>query len=144
MSSSDPWRTFLLWRKPSLGTRCVTRNTTYTLHTHHLLYFAYLIRLIKRQAAESITKVAAVLNQQQIEQYYIPLLERLSRGEWFTSRTSSAALYAPVYAKVSPTIQENLRKGYAVLASDDTPMVRRAAAKWLGVRLVSSLTIPNV
>ncbi|KAI0312618.1 ARM repeat-containing protein [Amylostereum chailletii] len=88
--------------------------------------------LVRDKAAESITKVAVVLSQQQIEQYYIPLLKRLSHGEWFTSRTSSAALYPPVYAKVSPTIQEELRKGFAALGSDDTPMVRRAAAKWLG------------
>ena len=87
------------------------------------------------QAAESITKIAVVLTPQQIEQHYIPLLTRLSHGEWFTSRTSSAALYAPVYAKVSPAIQEDLRKGFAALGSDDTPMVRRAAAKWLGVSL---------
>jgi serine/threonine-protein phosphatase 2A regulatory subunit A len=85
------------------------------------------------QAAESITKIATVLTAQQIEQHYIPLLNRLSHGEWFTSRTSSAALYAPVYTKVSPAIQEELRKGFAALGSDDTPMVRRAAAKWLGV-----------
>jgi hypothetical protein len=85
------------------------------------------------QAAESITKVAAVLTPKQIEQYYIPLLNRLSHGEWFTSRTSSAALYAPVYSNVSAAIQEELRKGFAALGSDDTPMVRRAAAKWLGV-----------
>jgi serine/threonine-protein phosphatase 2A regulatory subunit A len=86
------------------------------------------------KAAESITKVAVVLSQAQIEEYYIPLLKRLSQGEWFTSRTSSAALYPAVYAKVSPAIQEDLRKGFAALGSDDTPMVRRAAAKWLGVR----------
>jgi hypothetical protein len=85
------------------------------------------------QAAESITKVAAVISQAQIEQHYIPLLKRLSQGEWFTSRTSSAALYPAVYAKVSPAIQDDLRKGFTSLGSDDTPMVRRAAAKWLGV-----------
>ncbi len=34
------------------------------------------------QAAESITKIAAVLTAQQIEQHYIPLLNRLSHGEW--------------------------------------------------------------
>ncbi|TFK57295.1 ARM repeat-containing protein [Heliocybe sulcata] len=88
--------------------------------------------LVRDKAAESISKVAGVLSSGQIETYYIPLLRRLSRGEWFTSRTSSAALFAPVYAKVSPPIQEELRKGYAALGSDDTPMVRRAAAKWLG------------
>lgn len=87
----------------------------------------------KSQAAESITKVAAILSQAQIEQFYIPLLKRLSAGEWFTSRTSAAALYPAVYAKVSPAVQDDLRKGFTALGSDDTPMVRRAAAKWLGV-----------
>ncbi|KAI0033171.1 ARM repeat-containing protein [Vararia minispora EC-137] len=99
--------------------------------------------LVRDKAAESIAQVSIVLSQPQIEQYYIPLLERLSRGEWFTSRTSSAALYAPVYAKVSPTIQENLRKSFMALASDDTPMVRRAAAKWLGA-LIKDLSKQHV
>lgn len=85
------------------------------------------------QAAESITKISAVLSQEQIEQSYIPLVQRLSRGEWFTSRTSSCALYGPAYDKVAVPIQDELRRAFTVLASDDTPMVRRAAAKWLAV-----------
>ncbi|KAG1893424.1 armadillo-type protein [Suillus fuscotomentosus] len=80
---------------------------------------------------ESIAKIAEVLSTPQIEQFYIPLLKRLSQGEWFTSCTSSAALYPPVYNKVSWSIQEDLRKGFAALGADDTPMVRCAAAKWL-------------
>ena len=77
--------------------------------------------------------MAAVLSKAQIEQYYIPLVQRLSRGEWFTSRTSACALYAPVYDKVDPAVQDEMRKAFTTLGSDDTPMVRRAAAKWLGV-----------
>jgi serine/threonine-protein phosphatase 2A regulatory subunit A len=92
----------------------------------------------RHKAAESISKVAEVLSTAQIEEYYIPLIKRLSQGEWFTSRTSSAALYSPVYPKVSPAVQEELRKGFAALGADDTPMVRRAAARWLGVRLYIS------
>ncbi|KAG2072660.1 ARM repeat-containing protein [Suillus decipiens] len=88
--------------------------------------------LVRDKAAESIAKIAEVLSTPQIEEFYIPLLKRLSQGEWFTSRTSSAALYPPVYNKVSWSIQEDLRKGFAALGADDTPMVRRAAAKWLG------------
>ncbi|KAJ3719921.1 Ser/Thr protein phosphatase 2A regulatory subunit A [Lentinula raphanica] len=92
--------------------------------------------LVRDKAAESITKIAAVLSKAQIEEYCIPLLKRLSGAEWFTSRTSSAALYPAVYDKVSPAIQDDLRKGFAALGSDDTPMVRRAAAKWLGPLLL--------
>ncbi|KAK2461907.1 hypothetical protein APHAL10511_006370 [Amanita phalloides] len=88
--------------------------------------------LVRDKAAESITKISAVLSPTQIEEHYIPLLRRLSHGEWFTSRTSSAALYASVYPKVPANIQEDLRKAFAALGGDDTPMVRRAAAKWLG------------
>lgn len=87
--------------------------------------------LVREKAAESITKIGAILSQNQTEQYYLPLLKRLSSGEWFTSRTSAATLYPAVYSKVSPTLQEDLRKGYAGLGTDDTPMVRRAAAKSL-------------
>ncbi|KAK0506238.1 armadillo-type protein [Armillaria luteobubalina] len=99
--------------------------------------------LVRDKAAESITKIATVLSPSQLEEYYIPLLKRLSHGEWFTSRTSSAALYPAVYANVSPAIQEELRKGFAALGSDDTPMVRRAAAKWLGP-LLKHFSTPHI
>ena len=89
--------------------------------------------LLVPQASESIIKVAETLSSQQIETYFIPLLKRLSSGEWFTSRTSSAVLYAPVYSKVSPSIKDDLRRDFSVLAVDETPMVRRASAKALGV-----------
>lgn len=85
------------------------------------------------QAAESITTICGLLSSSQIEQYYIPLVFRLSHGDWFTSRTSSAALFSPVYPNAAPATQDELRKSFAKLGSDDTPMVRRAAGKWLGV-----------
>ncbi|KAH0838309.1 armadillo-type protein [Lanmaoa asiatica] len=99
--------------------------------------------LVRDKAADSISKIAAVLSTAQVEEHYIPLLQRLSHGEWFTSRTSSAALYSPVYPKVSPVIQDELRKAFAALGADDTPMVRRAAARWLGP-LVKNLSKHHV
>ncbi|KAF8078611.1 armadillo-type protein [Lyophyllum atratum] len=80
--------------------------------------------LVRDKAAESITKVAAVLSQAQIEEYYIPLLKRLSQGEWFTSRTSSAALYPAVYAKVStPPLLTHFAQHHVL--SDGLPIYRR-------------------
>ena len=61
------------------------------------------------------------------------MLARLSQGEWFASRTSSAALYAPVYSIPTTATQDDLRKAFMKLCADDTPMVRRAAAKHFGV-----------
>lgn len=37
-----------------------------------------------------------------------------------------------------------MRKGFATLGSDDTPMVRRAAAKWLGVSDDDLLSLSGV
>jgi serine/threonine-protein phosphatase 2A regulatory subunit A len=99
--------------------------------------------LVRDKAAESMTKVAEVLSQQQIEEFYIPVLKRLSGADWFTSRATSAALYSSVYSKVSPAIQDEMRKGYSALGSDDTPMVRRAAAKRLN-GLIKCLSKPHV
>ncbi|KZT74630.1 ARM repeat-containing protein [Daedalea quercina L-15889] len=99
--------------------------------------------LVRDKAAESVTKISAVMSQAQIEQFYIPLLNRLSHGEWFTSRTSSCALFPPVYDKVSSPVQDELRRSFAALGTDDTPMVRRAAAKWLGP-LVKKFAKPHV
>ncbi|KAF8898399.1 armadillo-type protein [Infundibulicybe gibba] len=87
--------------------------------------------LVRDEAAASIIKVVDVLSQEQVEDFHIPLLKKLGQGEWFTSRVSSAAIYPAAYTKVSPAIQDDLRKGYTALASDDTPMVRRAVAKSL-------------
>jgi hypothetical protein len=90
------------------------------------------------QATESATKIAGVLPDAHLETYFVPLVKRLTQGEWFTSRTSSASLYSPIYERVSRQIKDELRRGFTVLANDDTPMVRRAAGKWLGVSCCGS------
>lgn len=117
------------------------------------------------QAAESINKVAAVLTPSQIVEAYLPLLRRLSTGEWFTSRSSATALYASVYRRINTsqasdsavssgdpstsalsataptsslteanvtTLREEMVKMFSALCQDDTPMVRRSAAKEMG------------
>lgn len=97
------------------------------------------------QASESITKLAELLSPSQIDEHYLPLLQRLSGGDWFTSRTSATSLFAAVYPRVGGDVtgtQENLRKMFAQLCNDDTPMVRRAAARDLGVSsLVCALCV---
>lgn len=59
----------------------------------------------------------------------VNVLHRLASAEWFTARLSSAALFPSVYKACSNDQQKaELRKIYANLAGDETPMVRRAAA----------------
>ncbi|KAG0150172.1 hypothetical protein CROQUDRAFT_652581 [Cronartium quercuum f. sp. fusiforme G11] len=88
--------------------------------------------LVREKAAESATQIAAVLSSSQIEEFYVPAMKRLSVAEWFTSRSAATALYAAAYPKASDSTKDEMRRMYAALCSDETPMVRRAAAKELG------------
>lgn len=90
--------------------------------------------VVREKACESINSVAGVLSTAQIQEYYLVLLKRLSGGEWFTSRTSAASLFASVYNKVPAAQQSELRGMFAMLCHDETPMVRRAAARYMNVR----------
>ncbi|KAI9029088.1 armadillo-type protein [Phycomyces nitens] len=87
--------------------------------------------LVRDKAVESLCKIVALLNASQIEHYFMPLLKRLTSGEWFTSRISATGLYAAGYPKCTPEQRSELRVLFAQLIQDDTPMVRRAAAKSL-------------
>ena len=68
------------------------------------------------------------MSQEQIEQYFIPLIGRLSKADWFTAKISATGIYKVAYTKANPSSQEGLRQGFAQLVHDDTPMVRRQAA----------------
>lgn len=70
------------------------------------------------------------------------MIIRLSTKEWFTARISSAALIASAYQKVTTEQQSKLLTNFANLCKDDTPMVRRVAAQFLGpmVRNVVSVS----
>ena len=66
--------------------------------------------------------------EEQIEEYFIPLVLRLSKADWFTSKISATGLYCAPYTRAPPPSQEQLRQHYGQLVHDDTPMVRRQAA----------------
>lgn len=78
-----------------------------------------------------MNKIVKLLNPSQITHYFLPLLKRLSSAEWFTGRISACGLYASGYAKCTEEQQAELRTAFAQLIQDDTPMVKRAAAKAL-------------
>jgi serine/threonine-protein phosphatase 2A regulatory subunit A len=80
------------------------------------------------QAVESLNKICEELSQQQIEENFIPLVLRLSKADWFTSKISATGLYQTPYSRATPPSQEALRQHYGQLVHDDTPMVRRQAA----------------
>jgi serine/threonine-protein phosphatase 2A regulatory subunit A len=77
---------------------------------------------------ESLNKIGEQLSEKQIEEYYVPMVQRLSKADWFTSKVSATGLYCVPYKKSSPSLQQTLRQFFAGLVRDETPMVRRQAA----------------
>ena len=42
-----------------------------------------------------------------LEGHFVPLVKRLAKGEWFTSRTSACGLFVVCYPRVSATVKGN-------------------------------------
>ncbi|KAF8466944.1 protein phosphatase 2A regulatory subunit A [Kalaharituber pfeilii] len=84
--------------------------------------------IVREKAVESLNKICQVLSPQQVEEHFIPLIKRLSKTDWFTSKISATGLYTVPYPKASPALQAELRQHYNQLVHDETPMVRRQAA----------------
>lgn len=84
--------------------------------------------LVREKAVESLNKISGDLSSAQIEEFFIPLVIRLSKADWFTSKISATGLFTAPYPKASPPLQEGLRQQFSQLVHDDTPMVRRQAA----------------
>ena len=84
--------------------------------------------VVRDKAVEVITRVAKHLPADQLEPHYLPVVRRLTQGDWFTNRVSACGLYACVYTKFTEPLRDELRRTFRTLAEDDTPMVRRAAA----------------
>lgn len=99
--------------------------------------------VVRDKAVESLKAVCKALPQAKVEQHVVPLIQRLATGEWFTSRTSACGLFAAAYPSVNPEVKTNLRSMYKKLCSDETPMVRRAAASKLG-EFATSVEAENV
>ena len=88
--------------------------------------------VVREKAVESLVAVAEQHSQADCETHFVPLVKRLSQGDWFTSRASACGLYTVAYKLSSSSVQGELRQHFRALCSDDTPMVRRAAASRLG------------
>ncbi|KAL0483370.1 serine/threonine-protein phosphatase 2A regulatory subunit [Acrasis kona] len=88
---------------------------------------------VRDKAVKSLNKIATEMKAiQQTDQHFLPLVRRLSSGDWFTSRSSSCGLFAVVYPLCNNEIKAELRQTYGKLCTDSTPMVRRSAATHLG------------
>ncbi|KAJ3261417.1 T-complex protein 1 subunit zeta [Boothiomyces macroporosus] len=76
--------------------------------------------VVREKAIESAAKIVVAMPQPHIEEYYIPMVKRLSSGDWFTSRTSACGLYAAAYPLCSDKVKEELRKRAAATHMADS------------------------
>ncbi|EQC25018.1 hypothetical protein SDRG_17095 [Saprolegnia diclina VS20] len=86
--------------------------------------------VVRDKAVASIQKVLEVVTD--AGELALPLVKRLTEGDWFTSRVSACWLFPVAYTKVDASSKKELRDLYTTLCGDDTPMVRRAAALNIG------------
>jgi len=87
---------------------------------------------VREKAVASIQEIIQQLDDNDLLQYFVPLVERMASKDWFTSRMSACFLLAPGYQRLPSNQQQSFRYHFSLLCKDDTPMVRRAAAANLG------------
>ncbi|KAK9448248.1 armadillo-type protein [Limtongia smithiae] len=88
-------------------------------------------RLVREKAVDSLNEVCSQMPPDKVEEYFVPLVKRLTTAGWFTNKVSVAGLYPGVYSKVGLESQATLRELFSQLVYDEAPMVRRAAATHL-------------
>ena len=66
--------------------------------------------VVRDKAVESLRAIAHALPAGNVETHFVPLIQRLSSGEWFTSRTSACGLFVAAYPAVSPNVKSELRQ----------------------------------
>ncbi|KAF4654026.1 hypothetical protein FOL47_010172 [Perkinsus chesapeaki] len=84
--------------------------------------------VIRNTAVQGLVKVAET-SDAICQQYCFPALVRLAAGEWFTSRVSACSLAPGIYNHCSEQQKAEIRRIFASLATDESPMVKRAAAQ---------------
>ncbi|KAK0077086.1 hypothetical protein PV325_004477, partial [Microctonus aethiopoides] len=87
--------------------------------------------IVRDKAVDSLRTIASLHSSAHLEDNFVPLVQRLASGDWFTSRTSACGLISVCYPRVSPATKAELRNHFRNLCQDDTPMVRRSAASKL-------------
>lgn len=79
--------------------------------------------VVRDKAVDSLKIVASQHSVADLQTHFIPTLNTLTFGDWFTSRTSACALFTVCYPRVSPAIKAELRNNFRQLCQDETPMV---------------------
>lgn len=95
--------------------------------------------VVRNKATSSTESICQFLTDDQIQTTFVPMLKRLASEEWFTPKSSACNIFHIGFSRSSQEVQLELIAIYKSLCTDETPMVRRAAANHLKVWLVASI-----
>lgn len=87
--------------------------------------------VVRDQAVRSLEKIAEKLPDSDIASVLAPVVLRMASSEAFYCRVSACGLFAAVYSRAGSS-KEKLRQKFLELTREDSPMVRRAAATFIG------------
>lgn len=87
--------------------------------------------IVRDKAVELLNTIAGSLLEAQLTGVFLELVRLLSLGDWFSKKVALCGLYKLALDRVDASTRHDLLTLYHTLVSDDLPMVRRLAAKYL-------------
>lgn len=95
--------------------------------------------IVRDNAVDSLNTISLELTDEEVNGIFLELIRSLSQGDWFSKKVSLCGLYKSVIVRVDSSTRRDLLMLYYSLICDESPMVRRSAAKYLPT-LVDKMT----
>lgn len=91
---------------------------------------------VRHKALEACSNVLEAMPFDDVVEHFLPLLQRLATGDWFSKKTSVAALAVAVIERLRTDVPDAKVQGifndlivlFNTLAMDESPLVRKAVA----------------
>ncbi|XP_058741597.1 serine/threonine-protein phosphatase 2A 65 kDa regulatory subunit A beta isoform-like [Vicia villosa] len=77
---------------------------------------------VRDNAVDLLCRIGSQMRESDLVEYFIPLVNRLAVGEWFTARVYACGLFHNAYLTAPEAIKTELRSIYIQLSQDDMPM----------------------
>lgn len=87
--------------------------------------------VVRDNAVNSLHAISLELTDEELNTIFLELIRSLSQGDWFSKKVSLCGLFKSVIARVDAATRRDLLMLYYNMIVDDSPMVRRSAAKYL-------------
>lgn len=84
--------------------------------------------IVRDKAIDSLNSISVELTDDEINSIFLPMVLTLSLGNWFLKKVAACGLFKAVIRRVPQETRHELLQTYLKLLTDDSPMVRRAAA----------------